>query len=152
MDNNEGQEVHLIGDNSFTSPRPSIDVRAVSEYIKDLQGNLIALLRENQLVTDAEEPMLRVLQVHDIVTGVPMLPGYVFSTMKVLTKLDYETLKFDCLIEISHLVGELIEMVGMCPVIMVWPTRDYHEWKELNNIEAPYQGLIKIITLNELLY
>ena len=152
QNNNDGQEVHFSGENTLSSPRTSVDTRGLMTYIKSLGNSLPALIQEQNLAINAEEPFLRIMQLKDIVTGVEIYPGFVFSSVAVLTKLSLDTLAFDSKCEIFQSIHHIVEMLGVCPVLLLRPKQDYEVWKLYENIKAPYQGNISIITFNELLF
>lgn len=153
MENNtDGQEVHFFDENTLSSPRTSVNTKGLMEYITHLGDSFPLLIQEQQVATNAEEPFLRIMESRGIKTGSEIYPGYVFSSVVVLTRLSLDTLKFDTNCVISHIVNHTIGMVGVCLTILLWKTEDYQEWKKSKGRDVPFLGEIKVTTFDELFY
>lgn len=150
--NNEGQEVHFSGENTLSSPRDSVNTKGLMNYINKLGNDFPVLIQEQQLATNAEEPFLRIMEARGIKTGVKLYPGYVFSSVVVLTKLSLDTLKFDTNCVISDIIDFTVESVGVALTIMLWNVDDYLLWKTITGSDVPYLGQIKLISFDELTF
>lgn len=152
---NEGQEVEF-GDNgnSIVSARLSVDTKGILEYIQSLGYQLPAMLAQQQITHNAEEPYLRALQVQDIVTGTKLFNDKVFGTLVTVTPLALKTLDFDSKAIVSHKVKHLVEMTGFCLCVVVWPIEDYQVFQEeeIYQKNPPYQGVMEFVSFNELLW